>query len=91
LPFLTELSKLEKFEQRYRIDDHLGRREKALRNLRKTGNMVRNGLSIDDHASCLRYMTKHQLYTIGMELYETESSEYKVSNIMQMYLCVRMF
>lgn len=38
LPFLTELSKLEKFQQRFRIDDYLGRKEKALINLKQDGN-----------------------------------------------------
>lgn len=37
LPFLRELRALDKYYQRYRIDDHLNRHEKALENLSLAG------------------------------------------------------
>jgi elongator complex protein 1 len=37
LPFLRELRALEKYYQRFRIDDHLKRHESALRNLSLAG------------------------------------------------------
>jgi elongator complex protein 1 len=37
LPFLRELRALDKWDQRFRIDDHLGRRESALRNIQQAG------------------------------------------------------
>jgi elongator complex protein 1 len=39
LPFLRELRALDRHEQRFRIDDHLGRRTSALRNLKDAGTM----------------------------------------------------
>jgi elongator complex protein 1 len=48
LPFLRELRTLEKYYQRFRIDDHLKRHESALRNLSLAGTSrlacVRNSL-----------------------------------------------
>lgn len=37
LPFLRELRELDKWEQRFRIDDHLGRKELALKALQQAG------------------------------------------------------
>jgi hypothetical protein len=37
LPFLRELRSLEKYYQRFRIDDHLKRYERALENLSRSG------------------------------------------------------
>ena len=40
LPFLRELRALEKYYQRFRIDDHLGRYGKALQSLRLAGMAI---------------------------------------------------
>ncbi|KAJ8653293.1 hypothetical protein O0I10_011043 [Lichtheimia ornata] len=61
LPFLQELQKLEKFYQRFRIDDYLKRYDSALRNLTRAG---------DEHFDeLLGYMRKHTLYKVALEEY----------------------
>lgn len=40
MPFLRELRALDKYYQRFRIDDHLRRHESALRNLSLAGKYV---------------------------------------------------
>ncbi|CDH60280.1 pol ii transcription elongation factor [Lichtheimia corymbifera JMRC:FSU:9682] len=61
LPFLQELQKLEKFYQRFRIDDYLKRYASALRNLTRAG---------DEHFDeLLNYMRKHTLYKVALEEY----------------------
>ncbi|PSS15418.1 hypothetical protein PHLCEN_2v3256, partial [Hermanssonia centrifuga] len=60
LPFLRELRALEKNYQRFKIDDHLKRHEKALRNL-----SVRIGLM-----KLLAYVEKHQLYDIALSIWK---------------------
>src|SRR5579863_9461892 len=50
LPFLRELRALEKFYQRFRIDDHLKRYKSALRNLHLAGMLYRcNFLALYTH------------------------------------------
>ncbi|KAI7891979.1 IKI3 family-domain-containing protein [Mucor mucedo] len=61
LPFLQELKNFEKYYQRYKIDDHLKRYEKAIKNLSLAG---------DEHFDeLLEYMQKHDLYLIAIEEY----------------------
>ncbi|KAI8929674.1 IKI3 family-domain-containing protein [Entophlyctis helioformis] len=69
LPFLSELQKLPKYYQRHRIDDHLGRRESALRNLSLAGE--------DRFDETVRYMRRHQLYATGMTLYGEETTQHR--------------
>ena len=39
LPFLKELRALEDWERKFRVDDHLGRYDKALRHLHTAGEL----------------------------------------------------
>ncbi|PBK88520.1 pol II transcription elongation factor [Armillaria gallica] len=62
LPFLRELRALEKYVQRFRIDDHLKRYESALKNL---------GLAGDDHFDeAIAYIERHQLYEIALSIWK---------------------
>jgi elongator complex protein 1 len=61
LPFLRELRALDQHEQRFRIDDHLGRRESALRNLVAGGDE-----RFDDATS---YFSRYELYDEAFRLY----------------------
>ncbi|CEP14860.1 hypothetical protein [Parasitella parasitica] len=61
LPFLQELKNLEKYYQRYKIDDHLKRYEKAIRNLSLAGDQ-----HFDEFVD---YMQKHSLYHVAIEEY----------------------
>ncbi|KAK7691913.1 hypothetical protein QCA50_005318 [Cerrena zonata] len=69
LPFLRELRALDKYYQRFRIDDHLKRHEKALRDLDQAG--------LERFDEALAYVEKHRLYDAalaiwrGTEHYET--------------------
>lgn len=61
LPFLQELKNFEKYYQRYKIDDHLKRYEKAIKNLSLAG---------DQHfEELLKYMQTHSLYHIAIQEY----------------------
>ncbi|KAI8643421.1 IKI3 family-domain-containing protein [Parasitella parasitica] len=61
LPFLQELKNFEKYYQRYKIDDHLKRYEKAIKNLSMAG---------DQHFDkVLEYMQTHSLYHVAIEEY----------------------
>ena len=51
LPFLRELRALDTFYERFRIDDHLKRREKALRNLHLAGSRLRLYFGVNDNLS----------------------------------------
>lgn len=62
LPFLRELRALEKYLQRFRIDDHLKRYKSALRNLSLAGPA-----HFDDVKA---YVEKHQLYETALEIFD---------------------
>ncbi|KAI9245023.1 IKI3 family-domain-containing protein [Sporodiniella umbellata] len=67
LPFLQELKNFEKYYQRYKIDDHLKRYEKALRNLSQAG---------DEHFDeLLQYMKSHDLYLTAIEEYANRPTQ----------------
>ncbi|KAG0917728.1 hypothetical protein G6F33_001222 [Rhizopus arrhizus] len=67
LPFLQELKNFEKYYQRYKIDDHLKRYEKALRNLSQAG---------DEHfEELLQYMKTHDLYLTAIEEYANRPNQ----------------
>ncbi|WWD21132.1 hypothetical protein CI109_105613 [Kwoniella shandongensis] len=70
LPFLRELRALDKWEQRYRIDDHLSRRESALRNLKQAGPS-----RFEDAAS---YLARYELYDEAFELYAEDKEHLPV-------------
>ncbi|KAK0495026.1 pol II transcription elongation factor [Armillaria luteobubalina] len=62
LPFLRELRALEKYVQRFRIDDHLKKYESALNNL---------GLAGDDYFDeAIAYIERHQLYEIALSIWK---------------------
>ncbi|KAH9042892.1 IkappaB kinase complex IKAP component [Lactarius deliciosus] len=61
LPFLRELRALEKYYQRFRIDDHLKRYKSALRNLSLAGP--------ERFSEVKAYVEKHQLYEIALEIF----------------------
>lgn len=61
LPFLQELKNFEKYYQRYKIDDHLKRHEKAIKNLSLAGDQHFDEL--------LKYMQTHDLYLVAIEEY----------------------
>lgn len=97
LPFLQELQKLEKYYQRYRIDDHLKRYEKALRNLSRCGNSFNFSLrkkilretfnnfnSGDEHfEELLQYMQQHSLYLTALDEYAKKPQQKRV--ILEIY------
>ncbi|RUS18247.1 IKI3 family-domain-containing protein [Endogone sp. FLAS-F59071] len=61
LPFLQELQNLETFYQRFKIDDHLQRFEKALLNLSLAGDQYFD--------QTIKYMQKHHLYQTALRAY----------------------
>ncbi|KAI9287321.1 IKI3 family-domain-containing protein [Umbelopsis sp. AD052] len=69
LPFLQELQSLEKFYQRFKIDDHLKRYRKAVHNLSKAGN--------DHFDQLVNYTKLHSLYTYALSLYPNATNERK--------------
>ncbi|KAJ6534029.1 pol II transcription elongation factor [Mycena vulgaris] len=62
LPFLRELRSLEKYYQRFRIDDHLKRHEGALRNLSLAGSSY--------FAEAVAYIEQHRLYELAMSIWK---------------------
>ncbi|CAG8606119.1 2621_t:CDS:2, partial [Scutellospora calospora] len=75
LPFLTELESYPKYYQQFKIDDHLCRYEKALRNLNLAGDEY-----FDD---CLKYIREHELYNSAISIFANNNEKYKV--IMAIY------
>ncbi|KAG8817137.1 hypothetical protein FRC17_000043 [Serendipita sp. 399] len=75
LPFLRELKALERHYQRFRIDDHLKRYSKALKDLADGGPQY--------FSEALGYMEKHQLYTEGLSIWKGKPDEYK--QVMSLY------
>jgi elongator complex protein 1 len=71
LPFLRELRALDHHEQRFRIDDHLGRRESALQNLVAAGEE-----RFDDATS---YLSRYELYDEAFRLYAGKEESLVVS------------
>ncbi|KAI0686278.1 Elongator complex protein 1 [Cytidiella melzeri] len=62
LPFLRELRAMEKFYQRFKIDDHLRRYPKALYNLSLAGS--------DRLEEAFSYVEKHQLYEPALSIWK---------------------
>nr|ODO03858.1 elongator complex protein 1 [Cryptococcus depauperatus CBS 7855] len=65
LPFLRELRALDKWDQRFRIDDHLERRERALANLKQAGD--------ERFDEAVQYLAKYELYDTAFKLYADEN------------------
>ncbi|KAJ7188994.1 pol II transcription elongation factor [Mycena filopes] len=62
LPFLRELRSLEKYYQRFRIDDHLKRHDSALRNLNLAG--------LSSFTEALAYIEQHRLYELAISIWK---------------------
>ncbi|KAJ7744686.1 pol II transcription elongation factor [Mycena metata] len=62
LPFLRELRSLEKYYQRFRIDDHLKRYDSALRNLHLAGS--------SSFTEALAYIEQHKLYELAISIWK---------------------
>lgn len=77
LPFLRELRALDKYYQRFKIDDHLKRHEKALRNLSLAGE--------ERFEEALAYVERHQLYETALDIWR-DTDKYQVSQ-RAVYLC----
>jgi elongator complex protein 1 len=78
LPFLRELRALDQHEQRFRIDDHLGRRESALRNLVAGGDE-----RFDDATS---YFSRYELYDEAFRLYADKPDSLLVCPVMSQFI-----
>ncbi|WVQ93259.1 hypothetical protein IAU59_000325 [Kwoniella sp. CBS 9459] len=70
LPFLRELRALDKWEQRFRIDDYLGRRESALRNLQQSGP--------ERFVDAASYLSRYELYDEAFKLYTDDTGHLPV-------------
>lgn len=88
LPFLRELRALDKYYQRFRIDDHLKRYQSALKNLSLAGqwpHLAWSFLSSDSKLcqgserfdEAIEYVERHQLYEYGLSIWK--GTEYEVS------------
>ncbi|EEC18088.1 ikappab kinase complex-associated protein, putative, partial [Ixodes scapularis] len=71
VPFLNELNKLELNYRRFKIDLHLGRHEKALRNISLCGKC-------ESHfEECLNLIKSQRLFTSALYLFPEGSDQYK--------------
>ncbi|TFY59586.1 hypothetical protein EVJ58_g5682 [Rhodofomes roseus] len=73
LPFLRELRALDAHYQRFRIDDHLKRYEKALRDLNDAG--------AERFDEAMAYVEKHQLYDAALAIWRPTDQYKSVLNI----------
>lgn len=71
LPFLRELRALDQHEQRFRIDDHLGRRASALRNLANAG--------LERFEDAASYLSRYELYDEAFRIYKDDQEHLPVS------------
>ncbi|KAJ6593195.1 Elongator complex protein 1 [Mycena capillaripes] len=74
LPFLRELRSLEKCYQRFRIDDHLKRHDRALRNLSLAGPSY--------FTEALAYIEQHRLYELAISIWKGTE---QYNNILEVY------
>ena len=70
LPFLSELQKLELNYRKFKIDDHLKRRGKALKNLAQAGE--------DRFDEALNYTVSHNLYREAIEAFTADARKTKM-------------
>ncbi|EOO00048.1 putative elongator complex protein [Phaeoacremonium minimum UCRPA7] len=73
LPFIQTLHQMSDLRRRFTIDDHLGRREKALAHLQ----------TLHAFDEVQNYTTKHNLYQIALKLYRYEPEHHK--NLTDLY------
>ena len=91
LPFLRELRALDKHYQRFRIDDYLERRAKALASLKEGGEafsfMVQsatdNCLGDERFDEAITYITKHDLYNEALKLWSEKPEQVKVCRLVR--------
>lgn len=96
LPFLRELRALEKYYQRFRIDDHLKRYKSALRNLSLAGmsnflislHLAYKLSTGPEHFDDVKeYVEKHQLYEMALEIFgETDQLRVRAVRLRQLPL-----
>ncbi|KAI8848478.1 IKI3 family-domain-containing protein [Chytridium lagenaria] len=74
LPFLSELRELSMYKQRFRIDDHLERWEKALQNLVA---LLREGKEDEEKlfGEVLMYCGKHDLFPSAVKLFKEDKEK----------------
>lgn len=70
LAFLSELQPLSPSYQKFKIDDHLRRYDKALQHLYESGESY--------YENCVTYVQKHGLYRLGLHLFQNQSDHYKI-------------
>ncbi|KZT69682.1 IkappaB kinase complex, IKAP component [Daedalea quercina L-15889] len=73
LPFLRELRAVDPHYQRFRIDDHLKRYEKALKHLSEAGP--------ERFDEAMTYVEKHQLYDAALAIWRSTAQYKAVLNI----------
>ncbi|KAI9206900.1 IKI3 family-domain-containing protein [Polychytrium aggregatum] len=76
LPFLSELSKLEMRYQHFKIDDHLKRYSRALKNLSLADEPGR-------FEECVEYIKHHKLFKDALEYFSADNQKYKA--VMRLY------
>ncbi|KAF9112880.1 hypothetical protein BGX27_002637 [Mortierella sp. AM989] len=69
LPFLNELRTLEKYYQRFKIDDHLKKYQSALQNLSQAGERY-----FDD---CIAYTKQHNLFKFALKVFGSNAVKHK--------------
>ncbi|KAH6913768.1 pol II transcription elongation factor [Coprinopsis sp. MPI-PUGE-AT-0042] len=74
LPFLRELRSLDKYYQRFRIDDHLKRYESALKNLAEAGP--------ERFPEAMQYIERHNLYEVALKIWRGTD---RYSAILELY------
>ncbi|KAJ7799963.1 pol II transcription elongation factor [Mycena olivaceomarginata] len=74
LPFLRELRSLDKYYQRFRIDDHLKRHDRALTNLSLAGPSY--------FPEALTYVEHHRLYELAISIWKGTD---QYNNILEIY------
>ncbi|TCD69585.1 hypothetical protein EIP91_007007 [Steccherinum ochraceum] len=73
LPFLRELRALDEHYQKFRIDDHLKRHEKALRHLADAG--------VERFEEATAYAERHQLYDSALAIWRDTAQYEAIMNI----------
>jgi len=66
VPFLKELEKMESYHMRFTIDDKLGNKESALKNLIQCE---------EEFEKCLKYIIDNNLYYLALTLFNKDKNE----------------
>ncbi|KAI1321045.1 hypothetical protein EDD11_008626 [Mortierella claussenii] len=75
LPFLNELRTMEKYYQRFRIDDHLKKYQSALQNLSQAGETY--------FENCIGYIKQHNLFKSALKVFGSNPVKHKA--VLQIY------